>query len=205
LRSIELAYATVLVVAASTSALRAQPVQNVPGVELTAQVGHMPLYGGDGSVGTISTWAASVRLGYRLPLGPQRIAIEAYVAHAPPDDDPYNRAPAFTFVGAVARFSLRADPRRGIDPFLGIGFGRMQVEVEEVECAPPNCFAEGGPNFRDARLPTWAFDVGALIPLSRRFALRGDVRLYAPLGESGEFGDSVNRRRELAIGLTIRL
>jgi hypothetical protein len=140
-----------------------------------------------------------------LPLGPRRLALEVYLAHAPPDHNPYDRAPGFTFVGGLARLSLRADPRNGVDPFLGFGLGRMRVDVEEIECPPPNCIAEGGPGFRDARLMTWALDAGALLPVVHWFALRADVRLYAPRGESGEVGNSVGRRIEYAIGLSIRL
>jgi hypothetical protein len=125
------------------------------------------------------------------------LAVEAYFAHAPQDHNPYNRAPALTFVGAVSRISLRADPRRGVDPFLGIG--------EEIQCPPPNCFSEGGPAFRDANLTTLTLDGGVLIPIVRWAALRGDVRLYSPYGDSSEVGDSVGRRIEYAVGLSIRL
>jgi hypothetical protein len=205
LSNVLVVWAALVGVAGHTTIASAQAAQNVPPLELTAQIGYLPLYGGDATVGSISTWAASARVAYRLPLGPRHIALEAYLAHAPQDDDPYSRAPAFTFVGALARLSLRADARKGIDPFLGIGVGRMRVDVEEIDCPPPNCFAEGGPGFRDARLTTWALDAGALLPVARWFALRGDVRLYLPLGESSEVGNSVGRRIEYAFGLSIRL
>lgn len=192
-------------IAAHEPIASAQVVQDLPATELTAQIGYLPLHGGSGSVGSTSTWAPSARITYRLPLGPQRLAVEAYFAHAPQDHNPYNRAPAFTFVGAVSRISLRADPRRGVDPFLGIGVGRMRVEVEEIQCPPPNCFSEGGPAFRDANLTTLTLDGGVLIPIVRWAALRGDVRLYSPYGDSSEVGDSVGRRIEYAVGLSIRL
>jgi hypothetical protein len=205
MRSILLGFGVVLSVVAHDTNASAQAAKNLPPVELTAQIGYLPLYGGDATVGDISTWARSARVAYRLPLGPQRLTLEAYLAHAPQDRDPYNRAPAFTFVGALARLSLRSDPRNGVDPFLGIGWGRMRVEVEETECPPSNCFDEGGPGFRDVGLATLALDAGVLIPVARWFALRGDARLYAPRGKSSEVGDSVGRRLELGVGLSIRL
>lgn len=205
MRSVLVGFVAVLGIAACSTIASAQAAQNVPPVELTAQAGYLPLYGGDATVGSISTWARSARVTYRLPLGPRRLALEAYLAHAPQDHNPYNHAPAFTFMGALARLSLRADPRDGVDPFLGIGLGRMRVDVEEIDCPPPDCFAEGGPGFRDARLMTWAVDAGVLVPVVRWFALRGDIRLYAPRGESGEVGNSVGVRIEFAVGLTLRL
>lgn len=205
MRHILVAFVTVLGVAVRSTVATAQSAQNVPPVELTAQIGYLPLYGGDATVRGISTWAVSARVAYRLPMGPRHIALEAYLAHAPQDHDPYNRAPAFTFVGALARLSVRAGARDGVDPFLGVGLGRMRVDAEEIDCPPPNCFAEGGPGFRDARLTTWALDAGVLLPVFRWCALRGDVRLYVPLGGSSEVGSSAGVRTELAGGLSIRL
>jgi hypothetical protein len=75
----------------------------------------------------------------------------------------------------------------------------------QIGYLPPSCFDEGGPHFRDALLSTWAVDAGVLLPVVRWFALRGDVRLYVPLGRSAEARGSRARRIEFAGGLSIRL
>ena len=205
--TILIAFAAVAAVAVDGTAASAQAAPKLPALELSAQVGRLPIYDGDATVGSISTWAPSARIAYRLPLGLQTIAVEAYLAHVSQDNNPYNRVPAFTFVGALARLSLRDDPRQGVDPFLGFGVGRMRVDVEEreTECLPPNCFAEGGHNFLDARLTTLTLDAGVLVPLVRWAALRGDVRLYMPRGNSADVGDSAHRRIEYAVGASFRL
>lgn len=123
-------------------------------LELRVQLGFVPLYGGDATVGSVSTWMPSLGLGYRLPLSGRRTVIEASVAHPGQDRDPYNRAPAFTFLGLLLRHSLRPVIGDGVEPFLTVGLGQLRVDAEEIVCEPPTCFREGGPSFVDATFTT---------------------------------------------------
>src|SRR5688572_6510024 len=111
LRRVLVGFVGALGIAVHSMIASAQAAQNVPPVELTAQFGYLPLYGGEAGLGSISTWAASARVAY----------------------------------------------------------------------------------------------AGALLPVVRWFALRGDVRLYVPLGRSAEARGSRARRIELAGGLSNRL
>ena len=173
-------------------------------LELRAQVGFLPLYGGDATVGGVSTWLPSVGLGYRLPVAGHRAVIETSVAHAGEDRDPYNRAPAFTFFGVLLRQSVGQVSREGVDPFLTVGLGRLRVDADEIVCEPP-CFREGGPNFVDGTFTTIVGGGGLVLPLSRWGALRGDVRLFLPLNARVDDGDSGDVRFELAGGLVLRM
>jgi hypothetical protein len=184
------------------AAAGAQAQSDLPAHEVAAQIGYVPLNAGD-PVGYISTWALSARVGYRLPLGGERVSVEGYVVHAGRGHGRDHRAPELTFVGALARLSL-GDPRKGTDPFLAVGWGRMRVDADDAPCVPPCIDFEGGLNYHDVRLSTLAVDVGVVIPVVRAFVLRGDVRLYAPYNVPSGVGLSGDGRLELAAGLGLR-
>jgi hypothetical protein len=186
------------------TAASAQPQRALPSGEVTAQMGYLPLYTYETGGNSIDTWALSVRVGYRLPLGTRRTVVEGYLVHAAQDRDPDNRAPRWTFIGALTRFSLR-DPRKGADPFVAVGWGHMRVDAEEVECEPTNCIVEElHYPFRDARLATFVADLGLLYPVTRAFAVRGDIRLYVPYNVPADVGSTGDKRAELAGGVGFR-
>lgn len=175
-----------------------------PPFEIRAQFGFVPLYGGDATVGSVHTWLPSVGAGYRLGVVERRMVVEAAFAHVGQDHDPYNRAPAFTFWGALLRYALLRSGEKGIEPFLSVGIGRLRVDAEEIVCEPPECFAEGGPNFVDGTFTTIVFGGGAVWALTRWGAVRGDIRWYVPMPPDGA-ADSDNGRLELAAGVVLRL
>jgi hypothetical protein len=168
------------------------------------QLGYLPLYGGDATVGSVGTVAFSGRLAYRLPVGARGAALEGYFEHAPQDTDPYNRAPGLSFAGLALRQSLGLDPAARLDPFLSAGLGWMRIDAEEIVCRLPECFAEGGPSFRDGDVATITLGAGLLVPLGRRAALRVDGRGFIPVGGPGGGSDNGKFRPELAGGVQAR-
>jgi hypothetical protein len=174
-------------------------------VEIRLQIGFLPLYGGDATVGGVSTWLRSGAVGYRLPLWNRSTSLEASLAHVSQNHNPYDRAPAFTFVGFMLRQSLRAGAATGLQPYLGAGVGRLRVDAEEITCLPPLCLAEGGPNFRDGTFTTLVTSIGLVVPLTTWGAVTGETRLFLPQGRRSDAGDSDNTRPEFAVGLMLRL
>jgi hypothetical protein len=146
----------------------------------------------------------SAGLGYRLPLAGRRAVIEASFAHVGQNRDPYNRAPSFTFLGVLLRESLRPATGKGVEPFLTVGLGRLQVDAEEIVCQPPTCFSEGGPNFVDGTFMTVVGGAGIIMPFTRWGALRGDLRVFLPRNAGANAGDSDNARLEVGAGLVLR-
>jgi len=183
----------------------AQTPPTTPRWEAGVQVGFLPLYGGDVTVGSVYTTAVSGRVGYRLPGALSRTLVEAYLAGAAPDEDPYNPAPRLRAVGAAARIALRPPRARAVEPFAAVGVGQLTIDAREIDCDPATgCIDEGGPNFRDGTFTTALAGGGLMVPIARRAAVRVDLRALVPLGARANAGDSGRLRPEAAGGLTLR-
>lgn len=170
-------------------------------VEIGLRGGYLPLYSGDATVGGVHSWAAAIDAA--LLLGPRGEAgIAAFYAISPRDSDPYNRTPRIQLAGLL--LSLSRGVLTSVSAVGALGLGFIVVTPDAMPaCEPPRCFAEGGPSFRDARLPTAIGGLGFDVRLVGPVRLRLDARAHLPLGADDEDGDSGKLRLDIGAGLRL--
>ena len=157
-------------------------------LDALATVDRVSLYGGDATVGGYSGWGLTggLALRSRSPFG-----AEAFFAFSPKDEDPYTPSPRFLIPGGWVTISFSGDPTAKADVFLGLGaaFVNTAGAPDHSGCQPPECFAEGGPDFRNGNdlVFIWGGGVSYHLPglLSFRLAVRvpsGEPRVGAGVG-----------------------
>lgn len=156
----------------------AQPVEEGrPSVQAYAQLNYLPVYGGDATVGSLSTWGVTGRLSFQVQ---QNLRVEGIFTHAPQDRDPSHRVPRIHYYGVAVQLSLLS-PSTEADLFFLGGFSFMNVAVEEIECrAEDGCFNEGGPGYSDGTEATGIAGMGMSVPMGRSVALLLDGRWHLP-------------------------
>jgi hypothetical protein len=167
-------------------------------VEVGLRGSYLPLYSGDATVGSVHNWAATVDAA--LLLGPNGEAgVAAFYTISSRDSDPYNRAPRIQLAGLL--LTLSRGNQASISGVGAFGLGFIDVTAEPISgCEPPLCFAEGGPSFRDARLPTVIGGLGFEARIGGPLRLRLDARAHLPLGEDEAHGDSGRLRLDIGAG-----
>jgi hypothetical protein len=188
-------------IVASTAYAAQAPASHPPAtLELGVQVGYVPLYGGDATVGSLHTWLLSARVARSLPVVGRHTMLELSYAAAAKDRNPYNFAPAVRILSVGLRRVSWPDEGRPVRLFALAGLGRFWVDGDETTCT-----FECGPSFKDGAFTTAFGGIGLFLRLSRWGALRGDVRLWVPLDEDATAGSSNDPRAELAFGVAARL
>jgi hypothetical protein len=154
-------------------------------LDASASVDWVPLYEGDATVGDYSTWGVTGSLGIRssFPLGG-----ELFLAFTPKDDDPYARSPRILIPGGWLTFSFMEAPTQGVDLFVAAGAAYVDIAgwPDSSDCVPPDCFAEGGPNFRNGSELSFLWGGGLAYRFPSGLLLRLDLR---KLSKSDVFGD----------------
>ena len=141
-----------------------------------ATADRVSLYGGDATVGGYSGWGLTGGLGLRSrsPFG-----AEVFFAFSPKDEDPYSPSPRFLIPGGWVTISFVGNPTSGADVFMGLGTAYVNTAgaPDNSGCQPPECFAEGGPDFRDGNDLAFDWGGGVSYHLPGLFSLRMVVRV----------------------------
>jgi len=169
---------------------------------LSAQLSIVPLYEGDATVGRYIGLGPSIRLSYAPRFTNGRGFLEAHTTRT--FGSHTVGKPRLTSVGLMLGASL-GTPTGWVRGAAAAGVSRLSFDLDEgVPCLPPQCFAEGGGNFKDAGLTAVVGGLGITIPGPDRFAVRTDIRAHFPITSDQALGDNGDVRFELAFGVAFR-
>lgn len=179
-----LGLAVVLVFRAGSSLEAQEAEERAFRVDAFGSVDRVYLYSGDATVGAYSGWGltGSIALRSRSPVGG-----EVFFAFSPKDSDPYSRSPRLLIPGGWVTVSFIGDPTSGADMFLAVGATYMHTAgwLDYSGCQPPECFAEGGPNFRNGGEFRLVWGAGFAYHLPKLLSLRMDLRVPSGIPRVG--------------------
>jgi len=168
------------------ASLLAQEATGGPRFRVGLEGSYVPIYEGDVTVGPLSAYGVTARAGvWVTPRG----RVDAFLTHAPGDDDLSTALPKLTYYGVLAGTSNLRLPGSGFSIFLEGGYGWMRVDhVPDLSgCRPPECFAEGGPGLREGTEGSVLLGAGAEAKLSEIMHARAGGRWHVsrPPSEAG--------------------
>ena len=155
------------------ASLQAQEATNGPRFRVGVEGSYVPVYEGDATVGSLSAFGVTARAGVWVA---PKVRADAFLTHAPGDDDLSTALPKLTYYGVLVGSSNLGMPGSGLTLFLEGGYGWMRVDhVADLSgCRPPECFAEGGPQLREGTEGSVLLGAGAEAKLSESvYAIAG--------------------------------
>lgn len=187
-----------LLLCAKTSAAQSNAIARL---DLTVQASLVPLHSGDATVGGYRGLGPSVRLAFHPGLMDRRLFVEGFFTRT--SSELYRGKPGLKAFG-IQLGAVTTPAKSGVQGTFAAGIGRLLIDpVPLVMCEPPSCIAEGGGNFRKARLTTVVADAGIIFPSQATISARVDGRIHIPIGASEGLLDSGRSRFEIAAGLML--